>query len=61
MSRGWTLSELQQLRESMEMQSRFHLVEQEMEARHILGDDVFEFVQSGGLRQILDQERGEKP
>jgi hypothetical protein len=57
--RGWTLSEIQELREHMEMQSRFHLVEQEVKARRILGDDVFEFVQRGGLRAIIGDE-GEK-
>jgi serine phosphatase RsbU (regulator of sigma subunit) len=54
--RGWTLSEIQGLREHMEMQSRFHLVEQEVKARRIIGDDVYDFVQRGGLRAIIGDE-----
>jgi hypothetical protein len=45
---GWTLPELQRLREHMDMQARFHAVEREERLRRIIGDDVFDFIQRGG-------------
>lgn len=44
MSKAWSLSDIQRLREEFEMDARFHAIECEMRARRILGDDVYDFM-----------------
>lgn len=55
---AYTLSQLQRLREEMEMSFRLHQVAHEHNMRRLLGDDVYDFVR-GGLGQEILGETGE--
>lgn len=46
-SQGYTLADLQRMRGEMDMQWRFHQVEEENRLRKELGDTVYEFMQRG--------------
>jgi hypothetical protein len=41
---AWSLSDIQRLREEIDMQARFYAVEREVEERRVLGDDVYDFM-----------------
>ncbi|MEV6432595.1 hypothetical protein [Nocardia sp. NPDC051463] len=45
---GWTLSQIQGLREHIDIQARFYRIEHEHRMRQIIGDDVYEFMFGGG-------------
>ncbi|HEY9417788.1 MAG TPA: hypothetical protein VIQ30_23765 [Pseudonocardia sp.] len=45
MSQGWSLSDLQRLREEIEIRRRLDAIEHERKMRQLLGDDVYEFMQ----------------
>ncbi|WP_227979954.1 hypothetical protein [Nocardia spumae] len=41
---GYTVADLQRMREEMEISARLHMVEQEHKMRQLLGDDVYRFM-----------------
>lgn len=47
---GYTLADLQRIREEMEMSRRLYLIGREHKMRQLLGDDVYDFVQGGRVR-----------
>lgn len=59
---GYSLSDLQRIREEMEMFFRLHQVEREHRFRQIVGDDVADFIQATRIenhpmRRAMDQLR----
>lgn len=56
--RGYTLADLQRIREEMEMSRRLYQVAHEHRMRQLLGDDVYDFVRGGHGREILDEHGG---
>ena len=48
MSQGWPLSDLQRLREEMEIRRCLKAVAREHKMRQLLGDDVYDFMQGRG-------------
>ncbi|MGY4098064.1 hypothetical protein ACW2Q0_00630 [Nocardia sp. R16R-3T] len=41
---GYTLAQIQQLREELEISRRLYMVEREYRMRQLIGDDVYDFV-----------------
>ena len=45
--KGYTLADLQRMREEMEMSRRLYMVAREHRLRQLLGDDVYDLMRGG--------------
>lgn len=50
--KGYTLADLQRMREEMEISARLARAAREHRMRQLLGDDVYDFVTAGPTRQV---------